>query len=73
MNPPQTNLTEGILDISRAIEKERHERPVIVLSRSRRAGGWRLANEVLNQLRQSGAMSGGRSCPDGAGRGRVGG
>ena len=54
--PPQTNLTEGILDISKAIEKERHERPVIVVvAISGGQSGGASANEVLNQLRQSGA------------------
>ena len=54
--PPQTNLTEGILDISRAIEKERHERPVVVVvAISGGQAGGASANEVLNQLRQSGA------------------
>lgn len=54
--PPQTNLTEGILDISKAIEKERHERPVIVVvAISGGQAGGASANEVLNQLRQSGA------------------
>jgi len=54
--PPQTNLTEGILDISRAIEKEGHERPVVVVvAISGGQAGGASANEVLNQLRQSGA------------------
>ncbi len=55
--PPQSNLSEGILDISKAIEKERPERPVIVLvAVSGGQSGGASANEVLNQLRQSGAM-----------------
>jgi hypothetical protein len=54
--PPQTNVSEGILDISRAIEKDRHERPVIVLvAASGGQAGGASANEVLNQVRQSGA------------------
>ena len=55
--PPQSNLSEGILDISKAIEKERPERPVVVLvAVSGGQSGGASANEVLNQLRQSGAM-----------------
>ena len=54
--PPQSNLTEGILDIGKAIEKERHERPVIVVvAVSGGQAGGASSNEVLNQLRQSGA------------------
>ena len=55
--PPQSNLSEGILDIGKAIEKERPERPVVVVvAISGGQSGGASANEVLNQLRQSGAM-----------------
>ncbi len=54
--PPQTNLTEGILDIGKAIERDRPERPVVVVvAVSGGQSGGASANEVLNQLRQSGA------------------
>ena len=54
--PPQSNLTEGILDIGKAIEKERPERPVVVVvAVSGGQSGGASSNEVLNQLRQSGA------------------
>jgi hypothetical protein len=54
--PPQSNLSEGILDIGKAIEKERPERPVIVVvAVSGGQSGGASANEVLNQLRQSAA------------------
>jgi VWFA-related protein len=58
LNPPQeTNVGEGILEIGKAFEKDRPERPVIVVvavSSAQTGGG--SANEVLNQLRQSAAM-----------------
>ncbi len=54
--PPQSNLSEGILDIGKAIEKDRPERPVIVVvAVSGGQAGGASANEVLNQLRQSAA------------------
>ena len=54
--PPQSNLTEGILDIGKAFEKERPERPVIVVvAVSGGQAGGASSNEVLDQLRQSGA------------------
>ena len=54
--PPQSNLTEGILDIGKAFEKERPERPVIVVvAVSGGQAGGASSNEVLNQLRQSAA------------------
>ena len=54
--PPQTNLTEGILDIGKAIERDRPERPVVVVvAVSGGQSGGASSNEVLNQLRQSGA------------------
>jgi len=55
--PPQSNLSEGILDISKTLEKEHPDRPVIVvIAVSGGQSGGASANEVLNQLRQSGAM-----------------
>jgi VWFA-related protein len=54
--PPSSNLTEGILDITKAIERERAPRPVIVVvAVSGGQAGGASSNEVLNQLRQSGA------------------
>ena len=54
--PPQSNLTEGILDIGKAIERDRPERPVVVVvAVSGGQAGGASSNEVLNQLRQSGA------------------
>jgi hypothetical protein len=57
LNPtPQSNLTEGVLDLARAIEKERPERPVVVaVALSGGQSGGPAANTVLTQLRQSGA------------------
>ena len=57
LNPsPQSNLTEGILDIGKAIERDRPERPVVVVvAVSGGQSGGASSNEVLNQLRQSGA------------------
>jgi hypothetical protein len=55
--PPQSNLTEGILDVSKAIQRDRPERPVIVVvALSGGQAGGASSNEVLNQLRQSGAV-----------------
>jgi hypothetical protein len=55
--PPHSNLTEGILDIGKIIEKQRPERPVVVVvAVSGGQSGGASSNEVLNQLRQSGAM-----------------
>jgi hypothetical protein len=54
--PPHSNLTEGILDIGKALERDRAERPVIiVVAVSGGQAGGASANEVLNQLRESGA------------------
>jgi VWFA-related protein len=57
LNPPQeTNVGEGILEVGKTFEKDRPARPVIVvvaISSAQTGGG--SANEVLNQLRQSGA------------------
>ena len=54
--PPHSNLTEGILDIGKSIERDRRARPVIVVvAVSGGQAGGASANEVLNQLRQSGA------------------
>jgi VWFA-related protein len=57
LNPqPTSNLTEGINDLARTFEKDRPERPVIVVVglTGGQAGG-ASANEVLTTLRQSGA------------------
>jgi len=57
LNPPPTsNLMEGILDLSKTLEQEHAPRPVIVVVAF--AGGeasGASANEVMTQLRQSGA------------------
>lgn len=54
--PPSSNVAEGILDIGKAMERERAPRPVIVVvAVSGGQSGGASANEVLNQLRQSGA------------------
>ena len=57
LNPqPTSNLTEGINEIAKAFEKERPERPVIVVvGFSGGQAGGASANSVLSQLRQSGA------------------
>jgi VWFA-related protein len=57
LNPtPHSNLTEGVLDLARVIEKEKPERPVIVaVALSGGQSGGPSANAVLTQLRQSGA------------------
>ena len=57
LNPgPQSNLTEGILEICKRIEADRSERPVLaVVAISGGQSGGAKSNEVLNQLRQSGA------------------
>jgi hypothetical protein len=57
LNPaPHSNLTEGILDIGKALERDRPARPVVVVvAVSGGQAGGASANEVLNQLRQSGA------------------
>jgi VWFA-related protein len=57
MNPPkETSVAEGILDIGKSLEKERPARPVVVVvAVSGGQSGGASANEVLNQLRQSGA------------------
>jgi hypothetical protein len=57
LNPPkESSVAEGILDIGKAFEKERPERPVIVvIAVSGGQAGGASANEVLNQLRQSAA------------------
>jgi hypothetical protein len=54
--PPSSNVAEGILDIGKAMEREHAPRPVIVVvAVSGGQSGGASANEVLNQLRQSGA------------------
>jgi VWFA-related protein len=57
LNPTRdSNLTEGVLDLARVIEKEKPERPVIVaVALSGGQAGGPSANAVLTQLRQSGA------------------
>ena len=57
LNPqPTSNLTEGINEIAKAFEKERPERPVIVVvGFSGGQAGGASASSVLSQLRQSGA------------------
>lgn len=57
LNPPkETSVAEGILEIGKSFEKDRHERPVVVVvAVSGSQSGGASANEVLNQLRQSGA------------------
>jgi VWFA-related protein len=57
LNPqPTSNLTEGINDIAKLFEKERPERPVIVVvGFSGGQAGGASASSILTQLRQSGA------------------
>jgi hypothetical protein len=57
LNPPtQSNMTEGVLDITKALERDRSERPVIVIvAASGGQEGGASSNEVLDQLRKSGA------------------
>jgi VWFA-related protein len=57
LNPqPTSNLTEGINDVARIFEKERPERPVIVVvGMSGGQAGGASASSILTQLRQSGA------------------
>jgi hypothetical protein len=57
LNPsPHSNVAEGILDIGKAVERERAARPVIVvIAVSGGQAGGASSNEVLTQLRQSGA------------------
>ena len=57
LNPqPTSNLTEGINEIAKAFEKERPERPVIVVvGFSGGQAGGASPNSILTQLRQSGA------------------
>ena len=57
LNPqPTSNLTEGINDIAKIFEKERPERPVIVVvGFSGGQAGGASASSILTQLRQSGA------------------
>ena len=69
--PPDSNLAEGILDIGKAIERDRVPRPVVVVvAVSGGQAGGASANEVLNQLRQSGAgmhavtIAGSSAAPD---------
>lgn len=54
--PPNSNLTEGVLEIAGKLQQERPDRPVIVLVAlaGGQAGG-ASANQVLTELRQSGA------------------
>jgi VWFA-related protein len=58
LNPsPHSNEAEGILDIGKAIERDRPARPVVVVvAVSGGQAGGASSNEVLNQLRQSGAV-----------------
>lgn len=58
LNPqPTSNLTEGINDIAKIFEKERPERPVIVVvGFSGGQAGGASASSILTQLRKSGAM-----------------
>ncbi len=57
LNPsPHSNVAEGILDIGKAIERDRPARPVVVVvAVSGGQAGGASSNEVLAQLRQSGA------------------
>ncbi len=57
LNPqPISNLTEGINDVARIFEKDRPERPVIVVvGISGGQAGGASASSILSQLRQSGA------------------
>ena len=57
LNPqPTSNLTEGINDIAKILEKDRPERPVIVaVCFSGGQAGGASASSILSQLRQSGA------------------
>jgi hypothetical protein len=57
LNPsPHSNVAEGILDIGKAIERDRPARPVVVVvAVSGGQSGGASSNEVLGQLRQSGA------------------
>jgi VWFA-related protein len=57
LNPtPTSNLTEGVLDIARKVQTERPERPVVVVvALSGGQAGGASANQVLTELRQSGA------------------
>jgi VWFA-related protein len=57
LNPqPTSNLMEGFLELGKALEKQKSERPVIVaVAFSGGQAGGATAHEVLEQLRQSGA------------------
>lgn len=76
LNPmPQSNLTEGILELAGTLERSRPERPVIVtVALSGGQSGGPAANTVLTQLRQSGAvmhavtLAGGGEVEEGVGR-----
>jgi VWFA-related protein len=53
----QSNFTEGLLDVTQRIERQRPERPVIVVvTRASNRDGGASAKDVLDHLRQSGAM-----------------
>jgi VWFA-related protein len=66
--PPQTNVAEGILDITKIIEKEKPERQaIVVVAISGGQSGGASANEVLNQLRVSGALMHSVTIASGAG------
>jgi VWFA-related protein len=53
----QSNFTEALLDVAQRIEQQRPERPVIVVvSRAGNRDGGASAKDVLDHLRQSGAM-----------------
>jgi VWFA-related protein len=58
LNPqPTSNLMEGLLEIAKKTEQQKPERPVIVVvAFSGGQAGGASANEVLGQLRQSGAQ-----------------
>jgi hypothetical protein len=57
LNPqPTSNLTEGINDMAKIFEKERPERPVmVVVGFSGGQAGGASASSILTQIRQSGA------------------
>ncbi len=53
----QSNFTEALLDVTQTVERQRPERPVIVVvTRAVNRDGGASAKDVLDHLRQSGAM-----------------
>jgi hypothetical protein len=76
LNPqPTSNLMEGLLEVSKQIQQQTPERPVIVVvAFSGGQAGGASAHEVLNELRQSGAplYSTTLGTAEGAGNSRVG-